>query len=77
MKNLKVNDILLSLLTMLVITLFATSCSQSELVTDEIPEANLTKLAERLADNPNFQASIEIHEKIGAIKNLLCTERIC
>lgn len=63
MKNLK--NVLLSLLTITVIAVFSTSCNQSEILSEEIAEANLTALSERLAENSNFQASIKIHDKIG------------
>jgi len=65
MKNFKVNNLLFSLLTIAIISLFTSSCNKTELPTDEIPNENITQLAEKLASNPNFQASIKIHEQIG------------
>jgi len=65
MKNLKAKSILFSLFAMMAVAVFMTSCGQEEVITNEITESNLTELAERLANNANFQATIEIKEKIG------------
>jgi len=64
MKNLKFKNIVFSLMAIAVIAVLATSCNQTDLLTNEFQEVNPTVLAEKLANNPNFQASIKIHEQI-------------
>lgn len=49
----------------MIFTILTTSCNKTELPTDERTNKDITNLAERLANNPNFQASIKIHEQIG------------
>jgi len=59
MKNLKVKSILFSLLAVMAVAIFMTSCGQEEIITNEI-ESNSTELTERLADNTNFQEIIKL-----------------
>jgi len=52
-------------MTMACIAILTTSCNQTDLIKEEFSEANTSMLARQLAANPNFQASIKIHEQIG------------
>jgi len=64
MKTLKVKSILLSLFAMMAVAVFMTSCGQEEVITNEITESNLTELAERLANDADYQAVAEIRKEI-------------
>jgi len=52
-------------MTMACMAVLTTSCNQTDLITEEFSETNTSILAKQLADNPNFQASIKIHQQIG------------
>ncbi len=65
MKNLRIHDCTNGLLTILMIALLATACNKADLPTNDPTTVNLTNLAQKLTDNPNFQASIKLHQQIG------------
>jgi len=59
MKTLKLKSVLFSLLTVLAVSVFMTSCQQEEVIIDQI-DTNSTELADRLADNANFQGIVNL-----------------
>jgi len=63
MKQLK--SIFFTLMTMACMAVLTTSCNQTDLITEEFTETNITMLANKLADNPDFQKSITMHEQTG------------
>ncbi len=56
---------LFSLAVIAVIAVLNTSCTRTDSITDELHEVNTTTLAEKLANNPNFKASVTLNQQIG------------
>jgi len=65
MKNLKAKNILFNLLTMMVFTIFLTSCGQDVFTTtDSVQNVDLQELAQQISESENYKSVQEVRAAI-------------